>query len=142
MRVPVTELAGMRGSSIASIRTHCAMSPSSRRAKAAINCRLRADIRVRPRRLCPTVQHILRVGTSRFLQSDPVPGGSANAYDYCSQDPVNDADLDGRVNLAMDTGQIQMMAGFGLAAIFARASEAVVRHTGQLGSSAAHHLGS
>ena len=25
----------------------------------------------------------------RFLQTDPVPGGSANAYDYTHQDPVN-----------------------------------------------------
>jgi len=26
----------------------------------------------------------------------PVPGGSANDYDYCSQDPINCFDLDGR----------------------------------------------
>ncbi|MBJ7331841.1 MAG: hypothetical protein JHC95_18240 [Solirubrobacteraceae bacterium] len=32
----------------------------------------------------------------RFLQSDPVYGGSANAYDYTSQDPINHMDLDGR----------------------------------------------
>ncbi|ELP62745.1 DNRLRE domain-containing protein [Streptomyces turgidiscabies] len=32
----------------------------------------------------------------RFLQVDPVPGGSANAYDYVNQDPVNGTDLDGR----------------------------------------------
>jgi hypothetical protein len=32
----------------------------------------------------------------RFLQVDPVPGGSANAYDYVNQDPVNGIDLDGR----------------------------------------------
>jgi RHS repeat-associated protein len=31
----------------------------------------------------------------RFLQTDPVPGGSANAYDYAGQDPVNAFDLDG-----------------------------------------------
>lgn len=31
----------------------------------------------------------------RFLQTDPVYGGSANAYDYTSQDPVNRLDLDG-----------------------------------------------
>ncbi len=31
----------------------------------------------------------------RFLQVDPVPGGSASAYDYCSGDPVNCFDLDG-----------------------------------------------
>ncbi|WP_432838080.1 LamG-like jellyroll fold domain-containing protein [Dactylosporangium sp. CA-092794] len=32
----------------------------------------------------------------RFLQVDPQPGGSANAYDYCAGDPVNCSDLDGR----------------------------------------------
>ncbi len=32
----------------------------------------------------------------RFLQVDPVFGGSASDYDYCSADPVNCFDLDGR----------------------------------------------
>jgi len=31
----------------------------------------------------------------RFLTPDPVPGGSANAYDYADQDPVNNFDLGG-----------------------------------------------
>jgi RHS repeat-associated protein len=34
--------------------------------------------------------------TGRFLQADPVPGGSDNAYDYAGHDSVNDFDLDGR----------------------------------------------
>ncbi|MEV0192336.1 ricin-type beta-trefoil lectin domain protein [Kitasatospora purpeofusca] len=31
----------------------------------------------------------------RFLQIDPMPGGNASAYDYCTGDPVNCTDLDG-----------------------------------------------
>ncbi|MEU9073327.1 ricin-type beta-trefoil lectin domain protein [Kitasatospora sp. NPDC048538] len=31
----------------------------------------------------------------RFLQVDPVPGGNASAYDYCTGDPINCTDLDG-----------------------------------------------
>ncbi|WP_285707147.1 phospholipase A2 [Microtetraspora sp. NBRC 16547] len=32
----------------------------------------------------------------RFLQTDPVEGGSANAYDYAYQSPTSNADLDGK----------------------------------------------
>lgn len=38
----------------------------------------------------------LVVGSGVFLQTDPVPGGSANNYDYCSQDPINCYDLNGQ----------------------------------------------
>lgn len=31
----------------------------------------------------------------RFLTPDPIPGGSANAYDYANQDPINNLDLTG-----------------------------------------------
>ncbi|MEU0551373.1 RHS repeat-associated core domain-containing protein [Micromonospora sp. NPDC005979] len=34
--------------------------------------------------------------TGRFLQVDPVYGGSANPYEYCGADPVNCFDLDGK----------------------------------------------
>ncbi|HVL91027.1 MAG TPA: RHS repeat-associated core domain-containing protein, partial [Actinomycetota bacterium] len=33
----------------------------------------------------------------RFLQIDPVKGGNANDYDYCTADPINCYDLDGRL---------------------------------------------
>lgn len=32
----------------------------------------------------------------RFISPDPMPGGSANAYDYANQDPVNNFDLTGK----------------------------------------------
>lgn len=38
-----------------------------------------------------------RTGGLVFLQTDPIPGGSANAYDYCFQDPINCTDLNGQL---------------------------------------------
>jgi RHS repeat-associated protein len=35
-------------------------------------------------------------GTGRFTSTDPVAGGSANAYDYANQDPLNNLDLNGQ----------------------------------------------
>ena len=32
----------------------------------------------------------------RFLQTDPIKGGNANNYDYCTADPINCTDLNGR----------------------------------------------
>ena len=41
----------------------------------------------------------------RFLQTDPVQGGSANTYDYVNQDPMNQRDLNG-----LEPGSAQSMA--------------------------------
>jgi RHS repeat-associated protein len=40
----------------------------------------------------------------RFLQTDPVPGGSANDYDYAAQDPINAFDLDGTMFQSVNSG--------------------------------------
>lgn len=34
-----------------------------------------------------------------FLQTDPIPGGSANNYDYVDQDPINATDLAGTLRV-------------------------------------------
>ncbi|WKU03523.1 RHS repeat-associated core domain-containing protein [Micromonospora sp. HUAS LYJ1] len=39
---------------------------------------------------------LYNTATGRFLQVDPVYGGSANPYEYCGADPVNCSDLDGK----------------------------------------------
>ncbi|WP_416960786.1 DNRLRE domain-containing protein [Streptomyces sp. Agncl-13] len=37
--------------------------------------------------------------TGRFLQTDPVAGGNANAYDFVYQDPVNNSDVSGKFSI-------------------------------------------
>ena len=42
--------------------------------------------------------------TGRFLQVDPIPGGSANAYDYVSQEPATHYDLGGSIEAIEEAG--------------------------------------
>lgn len=51
----------------------------------------------------------------RFLQPDPIPGGSANAYSYTFQDPINSSD---------PTGAYTATANAAIAAALAREAEA------------------
>ena len=47
----------------------------------------------------------------RFLQTDPVPGGSCNAYDYACADPVNATDLSG-CTYCGNNGSIRYVVNF------------------------------
>lgn len=42
---------------------------------------------------------LYNLATSRFLSSDPVPGGSCNAFDDVCADPVNSEDVTGCARL-------------------------------------------
>lgn len=49
----------------------------------------------------------------RFTQVDPIPGGSANAYEYAGQDPVNKLDLDGQWCVACVVWAGRLIVGWG-----------------------------
>ncbi|WP_433655181.1 RHS repeat-associated core domain-containing protein [Nocardia sp. CA-128927] len=49
----------------------------------------------------------------RFLQADPVSGGSANAYDYVNGDPINSLDLSGRCPTCAVAPAIPPLVGAG-----------------------------
>ena len=65
----------------------------------------------------------------RFLQTDPVPGGSANAYAYTYGDPVNSSDPSGEYTAEFDSSGDEVAAGVGAAVIAERkaAEEAAAR---------------
>ncbi|MCA1684076.1 MAG: hypothetical protein LC708_02985, partial [Actinobacteria bacterium] len=51
----------------------------------------------------------------RFLESDPVEGGSANDYDYVNGDPVNGSDLDGNYSCSAGASSTKRLAKFNAA---------------------------
>jgi RHS repeat-associated protein len=57
----------------------------------------------------------------RFLQPDPVPGGSANAYAYTFDDPVNQADISGAWTSIITYEPESVEAGEGTHGTIARA---------------------
>ncbi|MEX3107202.1 MULTISPECIES: DNRLRE domain-containing protein [unclassified Streptomyces] len=54
--------------------------------------------------------------TGRFLSTDPVYGGNANSYEYCTADPINCYDLDGRFGWGKMFDRVGM--GLSVAAMF------------------------
>ncbi|RFU88285.1 RHS repeat protein [Streptomyces triticagri] len=80
----------------------------------------------------------------RFLQTDPIPSGSANAYDYANQDPVNTTDLSGTCFWDACIGEITI--GIALAGALAGAAAYEQQHPIHLnlhfggdGGSSHHH---
>ena len=62
----------------------------------------------------------------RFIQLDPVVGGSANGYDYANQDPINNTDPTGTDSDNWLINGLTALASLGIAALVAPARGALV----------------
>jgi RHS repeat-associated protein len=71
----------------------------------------------------------------RYLQTDPIPGGSANAYAYVAGDPVNTTDLSGAYTWGFGASARETLNAQG--AQVAQAYEALVRAEAELLAEAA-----
>ncbi|MGH2625451.1 MAG: RHS repeat-associated core domain-containing protein, partial [Anaerolineales bacterium] len=69
---------------------------------------------------------------ARFLQVDPVEGGSCNDYDYVCGDPINKLDLDGQVCWSCPAKWVSNQ-------IFKKANKHLVRRAGRLGLHWSNH---
>ncbi|MGW0828051.1 DNRLRE domain-containing protein [Streptomyces sp. NPDC002845] len=61
----------------------------------------------------------------RFLQTDPIAGGSANAYDYSNQDPCNASDTTGA---APNCGSRKTRYGYGMRIVVSRRGGGIAKN--------------
>ncbi len=68
----------------------------------------------------------------RFLQTDPIPGGRPNAYDYADQDPINNYDLAGTRRMDLDATRSPYYKS-PKRGVFSRVAHGVVHVAGAVG---------
>jgi RHS repeat-associated protein len=83
-----------------------------------------------------TRSYVPQIG--RFLQSDPVEGGSSNAYAYSSGDPVNNSDPSGESAAGLSGWLTEMNSGIGQGVVVREAQrEAAARAEAEAAAAAA-----
>ncbi|WP_217240204.1 RHS repeat-associated core domain-containing protein [Streptomyces sp. AC555_RSS877] len=61
----------------------------------------------------------------RFLRPDPVPGGSANAYDYANADPCDATDTDDR---SPKCGKRRVKSGYDMCIVVSRRGGGIAKN--------------